>query len=181
MNKLEKRLMCEWNQLQKNPIEHITAGPINENNIHVWEATIHGPKDTPYEGGIFYITITFPEKYPFVPMKMRFKTPIYHPNINRCGDICLDILKDAWAPVLNVSKVLLSVCSLLSDPNPDDPLEKGIAKIFIEDRDKYNRMGRNHTYTHAVLFENKISTNIVSKQLENSNHNDDENDEENDE
>ena len=60
--------MCEWNQLQKNPIEHITAGPINEDNIYVWEATIHGPKDTPYEGGIFYITITFPEKYPFVPM-----------------------------------------------------------------------------------------------------------------
>ena len=162
-SKREKRLLYEWPQIQKEDITNITAGPINKDNITIWEATILGPTDTPYEGGIFLIYITFPENYPFSPLKMRFKTPIYHPNISRYGDICLDILKDAWTPILNISKVLLSVCSLLSDPNPNDPLEKSIAKQYIENREKYNRMARNHTYTHAIekapIF---LSTNIIS-------------------
>ena len=162
-SKREKRLLYEWSQIQKEDITNITAGPINKDNITIWEATIQGPTDTPYEGGIFLIYITFPENYPFSPLKMRFKTPIYHPNISRYGDICLDILKDAWTPILNISKVLLSVCSLLSDPNQNDPLEKSIAKQYIENREKYNRIARNHTYTHAIekapIF---LSTNIIS-------------------
>ena len=100
-------------------------------------------------------------------MKMQFKTPIYHPNISRYGDICLDILKDAWTPVLNTSKVLLSICSLLSDPNPNDPLEKSIAKQYIENREKYNRMAKNHTYTYAIeKTQNFLSDNIITKNNE---------------
>ena len=77
IGKREKRLMYEWKQLQKEPISNITAGPMSEDNITIWQATIHGPTDTPYEGGVFHINITFPEGYPFSPMKMQFKTPIY--------------------------------------------------------------------------------------------------------
>lgn len=162
-SKREKRLFYEWSQIKTENISNITAGPINEDNITIWEATIHGPEGTPYEGGVFLISMAFPEKYPFSPPKLRFKTPIYHPNISRYGDICLDILKDAWTPILNITKVLLSVCSLLSDPNPDDPLEKSIALQYIKDRDKYNRMARNHTYTHAIEKTGNIfSTSIVS-------------------
>ena len=171
IGKREKRLLYEWSQIQQESTENITAGPMSEDNITIWEATIHGPKDTPYEGGVFHIYITFPEEYPFSPMKLQFKTPIYHPNISRYGDVCLDILKDAWTPILNVSKVLLSVCSLLSDPNPNDPLEKMIAKQYIENRKKYIRMAKNHTYTYAIeKVNNFLSSSIISKTNENDAH-----------
>ena len=79
---------------------------------------ILGPSGSPYAGGVFFLDIHFPADYPFKPPKVAFKTRIYHCNINSNGQICLDILKDQWSPALTVSKVLLSVCSLLTDPNP---------------------------------------------------------------
>ena len=83
-----------------------------------WVSTIAGPKGSPYEGGVFYLDIQFPSDYPFKPPKVTFSTRIYHCNITSQGAICLDILKDNWSPALSVSKVLLSVSSLLTDPNP---------------------------------------------------------------
>ena len=74
--------------------------------------------DSPYDGGVFFLDINFPQDYPFKPPKVRFQTKIYHCNVNDKGGICLDILKDNWSPALTVSKVLLSICSLLTDPNP---------------------------------------------------------------
>ena len=87
-----------------------------------FQATILGPTDSPFEGGVFFLNIHFPTDYPFKPPKFAFTTRIYHPNINSNGAICLDILRSQWSPALTVAKVLLSICSLLCDPNPDDPL-----------------------------------------------------------
>ncbi len=87
-----------------------------------WQGTIVGPEGTPYEGGVFYLNIQFPIDYPFRPPKINFVTKVYHPNINLDGSICLDILKDQWSPALTISKVLLSISSLLTDPNPESPL-----------------------------------------------------------
>merc|ERR1711981_766426 len=92
-------------------------------DVFQWQATVQGPAGTPYEGGIFFLKVQFPSNYPFKPPKIQFTTPVYHPNINSSGSICLDVLKDQWNPALTISKVLLSICSLLSDPNPDDPLD----------------------------------------------------------
>lgn len=89
-----------------------------------------GPGDSPFSGGVFFLNITFPTDYPFKPPKVSFLTKIYHPNINSNGSICLDILRDQWSPALTISKVLLSICSMLTDPNPDDPLVPEVAHIY---------------------------------------------------
>ncbi|XP_075854728.1 ubiquitin-conjugating enzyme E2 D3 isoform X2 [Microcebus murinus] len=115
-----------------------------------WQATIMGPNDSPYQGGVFFLTIHFPTDYPFKPPKVAFTTRIYHPNINSNGSICLDILRSQWSPALTISKVLLSICSLLCDPNPDDPLVPEIARIYKTDRDKYNRISREWTQKYAM-------------------------------
>jgi ubiquitin-protein ligase len=69
-----------------------------------WQATIMGPGDSPYSGGVFFLAIHFPTDYPFKPPKVNFTTRIYHPNINSNGSICLDILRDQWSPALTISK-----------------------------------------------------------------------------
>uniref|UniRef100_A0A803KEF2 Ubiquitin-conjugating enzyme E2 E1 n=1 Tax=Xenopus tropicalis TaxID=8364 RepID=A0A803KEF2_XENTR len=94
-----------------------SAGPKGD-NIYEWRSTILGPPGSVYEGGVFFLDITFTPEYPFKPPKVTFRTRIYHCNINSQGVICLDILKDNWSPALTISKVLLSICSLLTDCNP---------------------------------------------------------------
>uniref|UniRef100_U3KNK3 E2 ubiquitin-conjugating enzyme n=1 Tax=Oryctolagus cuniculus TaxID=9986 RepID=U3KNK3_RABIT len=139
-----KRIHKELNDLARDPPAQCSAGPVGDDMFH-WQATIMGPNDSPYQGGVFFLTIHFPTDYPFKPPKVAFTTRIYHPNINSNGSICLDILRSQWSPALTISKVLLSICSLLCDPNPDDPLVPEIARIYKTDREKYNRIAREWT------------------------------------
>merc|ERR1711966_326839 len=113
-----KRITKELQDLQKDPPTSCSAGPRADDDIFHWDATIIGPSDSPYQGGLFFVAIHFPPDYPFKPPKVNFKTKVYHPNVNSQGSICLDILKEQWSPALTISKVLLSICSLLTDPNP---------------------------------------------------------------
>jgi ubiquitin-conjugating enzyme E2 D len=131
-----KRLQKELQEIQQDPPENCSAGMTNDDVYH-WTATIFGPPNSPYEGGIFSLHIEFSQSYPFKPPKFQFATRIYHPNINRQGHICLDILKEQWSPALTIAKVLLSICSLLDDPNPHDPLEPDIAQEYIEERERF--------------------------------------------
>ena len=124
----KKRILQEIKDLNNFELSNfISAGPVSEDNIFTWSAKINGPKDSPYEGGIFLLAIDFPKEYPFKPPKINFITKIYHPNINSGGSICLDILNSQWSPALTISKTLLSICSLLTDPNPNDPFVPDIA------------------------------------------------------
>ncbi|KAJ3189767.1 Ubiquitin-conjugating enzyme E2 4 [Gaertneriomyces sp. JEL0708] len=118
--------------------------------VVVQQATIMGPSDSPYSGGVFFLSIHFPTDYPFKPPKVNFTTRIYHPNINSNGSICLDILRDQWSPALTISKVLLSICSLLTDPNPDDPLVPEIAHVYKTDRARYEATAREWTRKYAM-------------------------------
>ena len=144
------RIQNELRLLKSDPPANCSAGPIDDTDIYKWQATLMGPTDTPYEGGVFYLDIYFSEEYPFKPPKIYFMTKIYHPNINSSGGICLDILKDQWSPALTISKVLLSICSLLTDPNPDDPLVESIAKLYIRDIEEYKLRARAFTIQYAM-------------------------------
>jgi ubiquitin-conjugating enzyme E2 D len=131
------RINKELEDLIKDPLTNVSAGPVDDDVFH-WNATITGPVNTPYQGGLFFLDIQFPADYPFKPPKVKFSTKIYHCNINSGGGICLDILKDQWSPALTINKVLLSICSLLDEPNPDDPLVPGIAELYQHDREKHD-------------------------------------------
>jgi ubiquitin-conjugating enzyme E2 D/E len=112
-----KRIQRELAEIMTDQPSNCTAGPKGD-DLYQWAATLLGPSSSPYEGGIFFLDVVFPSNYPFRPPKVVFRTRIYHCNIDAQGAICLDILKDNWSPALTISKVLLSICSLLSDPNP---------------------------------------------------------------
>ena len=146
---MSKRIESELEEIIKTPPENVSAGSVDKNNLNHWTATIMGPRDSPFQGGIFQLEIVFPKKYPFKPPQVRFTTPIYHMNINQHGAICLDILNTSWSPVLTITKVLLSICSLLTDPNPDDPLDQNLANLYKQDQAEYNRRARIYTLKHA--------------------------------
>lgn len=143
-----KRLKKELDDMQKNDIPNLSLGPVND-NLFEWEAIILGPISTPYEGGVFNLSISIPSNYPFKPPIVIFKTRIYHPNINSAGSICLDILKNKWTPALTISKILLSICSLLSDPNPNDPLVPDIARQLKNDPENYFQTAKEWTVLYA--------------------------------
>merc|ERR1712125_152099 len=143
--------MGELVDLGKDPPANCSAGPVGDDMFH-WQATIMGPDDSPYAGGVYFLNIHFPTDYPFKPAKINFTTRIYHPNVNSNGSICLDILKEQWSPALTISKVLLSISSLLTDPNPDDPLVPNIAHEYKTDkRSTRTTPGNGHESTQCEL------------------------------
>jgi len=144
-----RRIKKEIEELKKTPPENCSAGPVNENDLFSWQATIVGPEGSPYQGGIFNLNITIPPDYPFKAPMIVFVTKIYHCNVNSNGSICLDILKNNWSPALTISKALLSICSLMDDPNPNDPLVHDIANLFVKDRAKHDANAREWTAQYA--------------------------------
>ena len=143
-----RRLNKELLDITMDPPSNCSAGIINEDIFH-WKATIMGPEDTPYHNGVFYLEIWFPSDFPFKPPKLNFITKIYHPNIDSVGNICLDILNVNWSPVISVTKLLLSISSLLTDPNPNDPLSKEAADLYLKDRQKFDYIARSFTIRYA--------------------------------
>ena len=144
-----RRIQKELADLQKDPPANCSAGPMGD-DMFKWEGVIMGPNDSPYQGGVFKLEILFPVDYPFKPPKIQFTTKIYHPNINPAGLICLDILKQQWSPALTISKVLLSITSLLTDPNPDDPFVPEIAQLYKTNKGAYEAKAREFTMRYAL-------------------------------
>lgn len=146
----KKRILKEMKDLSKENNGNITAGPKDDKNIYEWSATLEGPSNTPYEKGVYMLDIHFPEKYPFKPPQISFQTKIYHPNINSSGSICLDILQSNWSPALTITKTLLSISSLLTDPNPDDPLDAKAGKLYKNDINEFNRIAKEYNKKYAI-------------------------------
>ena len=125
-----RRLVRDFKKMNSDPPPGINAAPLHE-NIMVWQAVIFGPDETPWEGGTFNLLLEFSEDYPNKPPKVRFVSRIFHPNVYADGQICLDILQAQWSPIYDVSAVLKSIQSLLSDPNPKSPANSEAAKLFV--------------------------------------------------
>eukprot|EP01065_Artemidia_motanka_P001180 TRINITY_DN10551_c2_g1_i1.p2 TRINITY_DN10551_c2_g1~~TRINITY_DN10551_c2_g1_i1.p2 ORF type:complete len:175 (+),score=57.10 TRINITY_DN10551_c2_g1_i1:52-525(+) len=124
-----KRLQQELMGLARARVPGVSAFPEGE-NILSWIGTIKGTVGTPYEGMQFKLSLKFPATYPFAPPAVKFETACFHPNVDAHGNICLDILKENWSSAYGVQQVLLSVQSLLGDPNNDSPLNVQAANLW---------------------------------------------------
>ncbi|KAJ2716037.1 ubiquitin-conjugating enzyme E2 N [Coemansia spiralis] len=122
-----KRILKEIERLYNDQVPGIDVKPVND-SIRYFQVVMAGPSQSPYENGKFSLELFLPDDYPMLPPKVRFLTKMYHPNIDKLGRICLDILKDKWSPALQIRTVLLSIQALLSAPNPDDPLANDVAE-----------------------------------------------------
>ncbi len=132
------RLTKELNKLLNEKIDGIEID--KPSDILQWTAKIYGPCNTPYENGIFNILLKFDSDYPVRPPSVKFITPMYHPNIYKDGKICVDILQTAeWSPAQNIRTILVSIMSLLMDPNPASPANRQAAELYLSDIEKYNQ------------------------------------------
>ncbi|KAG0371193.1 MAG: ubiquitin-conjugating enzyme/RWD-like protein [Linnemannia gamsii] len=145
-------LKKQLKELTKNPVEGFSAGLVDDDNIFEWEIVIMGPQDTLYEGGFFKAKMTFPDEYPLMPPKLKFLTPMYHPNVYPDGEVCISILhppgedkygyeqaSERWSPVHTVETILISVISMLSSPNDESPANIEAAKEWRENYPSFKK------------------------------------------
>jgi len=144
-----KRIMDEYQDLNHN--DYGMSAKMNEEDLTKWVVYFFGPSETLYEGGVFKLTIDFTSKYPYEPPHCKFITKVFHPNINTSGAICLDILKTNWIPSLSVAKLIMSIISLLTDPNPQSPLNGEAAQLYMNKRDEYNNRTKEYTEKYATI------------------------------
>ncbi|OBZ71724.1 Ubiquitin-conjugating enzyme E2 1 [Grifola frondosa] len=112
-----RRVNKEIADCKNDKTSRIAIELVNDSPFHL-VGSFNGPEGTPYEGGHFQVDIVIPDSYPFQPVKMKFITKVYHPNVSSAsGAICLDILKDAWSPVLTLKSTLISLQSLSARQN----------------------------------------------------------------
>merc|ERR1711860_282720 len=147
------RMKREIENLSKNPPSGVSCWPASEDRLDELEASLIGPDESPFEGGVFSLKVTIPERYPFEPPNVQFVTKVYHPNVDTSGRICLDFLKmppaGSWKPSLNVAAILTSIRVLLAEPNPKDPLMVDIAREYESQPVKYEHTAREWTKKFA--------------------------------
>lgn len=148
-----KRLMQEYRELTVNPPEGIVAGPKSDDNFFEWEALITGPEDSPFEDGVFVAELVFPQDYPLSPPKMKFISDMFHPNVYPDGRVCISILHtpgddplgyetaaERWSPVQSIEKILLSVVSMLAEPNDESGANVDASKMWRDNRKQFSEI-----------------------------------------
>ena len=138
----KRRLLKDLKEMLEEPPNGCSAAPANESNLFIWNASIVGPDDSPWEGGIYSLRLTFPEQYPTEPPFVRFSCEMFHPNIFSDGTLCLDIIQDLWSPIYTTSTILTSIQSLLTDPNPNSPANPEAAKLLVTNIKEYKKRVR---------------------------------------
>ncbi|KAM9480248.1 ubiquitin-conjugating enzyme E2 R2-like [Salvelinus alpinus] len=156
----QKALMLEMKSLQEEPVEGFRITLVDESDLYNWEVAIFGPPNTHYEGGYFKARIKFPIDYPYSPPAFRFLTKMWHPNIYENGDVCISILhppvddpqsgelaSERWNPTQNVRTILLSVISLLNEPNTFSPANVDASVMYRKWRDS---KGKDREYAEII-------------------------------
>ncbi|GAA5842783.1 hypothetical protein JCM11251_001490 [Rhodosporidiobolus azoricus] len=153
-----KRLARELAECQKDK-SGITITPVDADSLDKFVGSFPGPEGTAYDGGRFEVSIEAPPRYPFEPLKMRFITKVYHPNISSAsGYICLDILNKSWSPVFTLRTCLVSLQSLLSTPEPSDPQDAEVAKHYLTNRSGFEETAKFWTEVYAAASATSSST-----------------------
>lgn len=132
MADLPQRIKREIEKLSENleKLPGIKIAPTAENRRY-FTGTISGPPGTCFEGGLFHFELFLPAGYPMDPPKVRLLTKIFHPNFDKIGRICLDIIKpQRWTPALQIVQVCLSIQQLMGSPEPSDPLANDVAEVW---------------------------------------------------
>eukprot|EP00042_Codosiga_hollandica_P047290 m.510611 g.510611 ORF g.510611 m.510611 type:complete len:201 (+) comp57419_c0_seq8:1740-2342(+) len=140
----------ELSHLACNPPDGIKVH-VNEEDFTDIQATIFGPAGTPYEGGAFRIKIGLSDDFPAQPPKGFFLTKIFHPNVSKTGEICVNTLKKDWKPELGMQHVLTVIKCLLIYPNPESALNEEAGKLLLERYDDYAKHARMMTEIHAKV------------------------------
>ena len=162
-----KRLMREYAEMVSSPPEGIIASPVSESDVFTWRIAMSGPPDSFYEGALLEGILTFPKDYPLSPPKLQFTSPVWHPNVYfPSGKVCISILhagRDAsgyedsserWSPVQSVNSILLSVLSMLADPNDESPANVDAAVMWRQDKDAFAaRVKRDIEAVLAIPYE----------------------------
>ncbi|KAF9063295.1 ubiquitin-conjugating enzyme/RWD-like protein [Rhodocollybia butyracea] len=144
-----RRVNKEIADCKNDKTSNISLELVDNSPFHL-KGSFPGPEDTPYQGGHFEVDIIIPDSYPFQPVKMKFITKVYHPNVSSAsGAICLDILKDAWSPVLTLKSTLISLQSLLCSPEPNDPQDAEVAKHYTTSKGSFDETARYWTQIYA--------------------------------
>ncbi|KAL1748338.1 ubiquitin-conjugating enzyme/RWD-like protein [Schizophyllum fasciatum] len=144
-----RRVNKEITDCKNDKTSNVKIELIDDSPFHL-KGSFPGPEGTPYEGGHFEVDIRIPETYPFQPVKMKFITKVYHPNVSSAsGAICLDILKDAWSPVLTLKSTLISLQSLLCSPEPNDPQDAEVAKHYTTSKRSFDETAAYWTHIYA--------------------------------
>ena len=148
-----KYLKNEFTQLQTDPILSLgaTVGLPDPNNIFHWNITLIGPQDTPYAGGMFFLTADFPDDYPKKKPEIRFTNKIYHLNVRSSdGHICISTLNQ-WVPGTSMVSVLSAIFALFYDQNPFSPYSVKMAAQYKLNRNEFNRMAAEWTRKYAHM------------------------------
>ncbi|XP_004139007.1 ubiquitin-conjugating enzyme E2 5A [Cucumis sativus] len=142
------RIENELKSMNEEVATHCSFGPVGD-DIFRWEGVVIGPAGSCYEGGIFHVSIQFPSDYPFTPPSINFLTKIFHPNVEVDGSIGMDILNENWSSALTIEKLLLSICSILSNPIPHGSTNEA-STMFLNNWLDFNDTAKQWTKLYAM-------------------------------